>query len=286
MYLKTLRKRRYKINSLLFVPNFLSSFIFSNLGGQVESQASQFGDSVFNNKGGVSGHGQDNLGGQVGGFIEKVQVSEGEGQGDGFIDFEDGVFFLLFRFISLYSDASSTDFTGNGESDGFFGGFNSDCFGNLGHFSADSGEFSSTHSDDGVVVSFGDAELFTVDGQQVEVEFRDLVSLGIFKDKSHGRRIFFGLHGDNIVITSALHDLGEVLDVETQSHVLEGSEAGETVFLEVQSDKGNVGGIHSLDGETSRRDVDVDSADQFLDGFNDLLEDDTLFEFSLEHVLR
>jgi len=122
--LKTLLKRRYKINS---VPtNLLGSFIFSNLGGQVESQASQFGDSVFNNEGGVSGHGEDNLGGQVGGFIEKVQVSEGEGQGDGFIDFEDGVFFLLFGFISLYSDASSTDFAGNGESDGFFGGFDGD----------------------------------------------------------------------------------------------------------------------------------------------------------------
>jgi len=106
----------------------------------------------------------------------------------------------------------------------------------------------------------------------------------VFKDKSHGRRIFFSLHGDNIVITSALHDLGEVLDVETQSHVLKGSEALETVFLEVQGNEGNVGGVHSLDGETSTRDIDVDSADEFLDGFNDLLEDDTLFESSLEHV--
>jgi len=47
----------------------------------------------------------------------------------------------------------------------------------LGHFSADSGEFSSAHGDNGVVVGFGDAELFTVNGQQVEVEFRDLITL-------------------------------------------------------------------------------------------------------------
>lgn len=128
MYLKTLLgKRRYKINSLLFVPNsFLSSFVFSNLGGQVESQASQIRNSVFNNEGSVSGHGQDNLSGQVGGFIEKVQVSEGERQGDGFIDFQDGLVFLLVGFISFYSDASSTDFTADGELDRFFGGFNGD----------------------------------------------------------------------------------------------------------------------------------------------------------------
>ena len=107
-----------------------------------------------------------------------------------------------------------------------------------------------------------------------------------FEDESHGGGVFFGLHGDDIVVTSALHDLGEVLDVETQSHVLEGSEALETVFLEVQGNKGDVGGTHSLDGETSTRDIDVDSADEFLDGFNDLLEDDTLFRSSLEHFFR
>jgi len=156
-------------------------------------------------------------------------------------------------------------------------------FGDLRHFSADSGEFSSTHGDDGVIVSFGDGELFTVDGQQVKVEFRNLITLVAFEDESHGGGVFFGLHGDDIVITSALHDLGEILDVETQGHVLEGSEAGETVFLEVQGNEGDVGGIHSLDGETSTGDIDVDGADQFLDGFDDLFEDDTLFESSLEH---
>lgn len=51
------------------------------------------------------------------------------------------------------------------------------CFGDLGHFSADSGEFGSGHGDDGVVVGFGDGELFRVDGQQVKVEFRNLISL-------------------------------------------------------------------------------------------------------------
>jgi len=63
---------------------------------------------------------------QVGGFIEKVQISEGEGQGDGFIDFKDSLFVLLFGFISLDGDATTTDFTADGELDRFFGGFNGD----------------------------------------------------------------------------------------------------------------------------------------------------------------
>lgn len=189
----------------------LSSFFFSNLRSQIESQASELLHLVFNDQGSISRHGQNNLVRQVGGFIEQVQVSKSEGKWNWLINFQNSGIILLFTLVTLDSDATTTDFSANGESDRFLRGLDSNytiltslnnryyiihyyifiyflytykgiqecigtCFGDLGHFSADSGELSSAHGDNRAVISFWNAELFTVDGQEVQVELRDLIT--------------------------------------------------------------------------------------------------------------
>ena len=109
--------------------------------------------------------------------------------------------------------------------------------------------------------------MVSFDGEEVQVKFRDFVVFyglegkegftAIFEEEGDARGVFFGLEGDDVVVTGALHDLGQVLDVEAEGHVLEASVSLETLFLEVEGNQGNMGGIHSLDGETSAGDLNV-----------------------------
>ena len=105
---------------------YLGCFFVGDLGSKIEFQASEIFYSVFNDQGCIIGHGEDDLVGQVGGFIEQVEVSKGERKTDGLVNFKNSLFFLLFRVVGLDGDATSTDFSTNRELDRFLRGFNID----------------------------------------------------------------------------------------------------------------------------------------------------------------
>ena len=117
---------KWKTTIKQYTLTILSSFFFSNLRSQVEPQASELLHSVFNDQGSISWHGQDNLVRQVRCFIEQVQVSKSEWKGNWLIDFQNSGIILLFTLISLDSDATTTDFSTDGELDRFLGSLNSD----------------------------------------------------------------------------------------------------------------------------------------------------------------
>ena len=97
-------------------------------------------------------------------------------------------------------------------------------------------------------------------------------SLGVLKSQLQRRGVLVSLKHQGVVVASKLQHLGEVGDVNSERLGGIGAEGLKTVGRDVERHQGDVGGVHSLDGETVVGDVDVYVVDEVFDGLHDFLQ--------------
>lgn len=146
-----------------------------------------------------------------------------------------------------------------------------------------SSEVSGRHGDEAASSSISDREVLGVNLDEVDVKFGLSSLSGVLECDRKVLRIFFSLESDGIVVITEFHNLGEVGDVETESHGLVASELLESFHRELEGNEGNMGRVHGLESDTSGSDIDVDVRNEVLDGLNDLLKDNSFSELSDKH---
>jgi hypothetical protein len=216
---------------------------------------------------------QAGVGGEGSGLVKHVQVADGELLVDAFRYFERQVLLFVGAVVVGHLDGAGSSLGLNTELDKLLGGLDGEGLVEGVEFLADLGELAGVDGHDGGVLGVGDGEVLLVEGDEVHGELGDTLGLGVLEDEFQVAWVVLGLEGDGVTGVGELHDLGEGGNAETKDHGSIGTVVLEALRGEVERDQGDVGSIHSLEGQTSCADVNVDFADHILDGLDNFLED-------------
>lgn len=182
-----------------------------------------------------------------GGFVEHVEVAEGELLGDRLSDLESGLLSLLVALVLAELDRTRTDLALDGEHHIVRAGGDLHGLAQREELLADLGVLVGIDGDDGLVLGLGDSEVLAIDGDQVEVELGSPLALGVLEDDLEMGRVLVGGESDSVGVVSELHDLGKVGDGDTEDHVGVSAVVLKALHGEVEGHESDVGAVHSLE---------------------------------------
>jgi len=112
--------------------------------------------------------------------------------------------------------------------------------------------------------------MFRVNVHELEIKLGQSLGIWGFKHEGDGVSVVLTLHGDGIIVRSALEDLGEVLELHTHGDVAVAAIVLKTVRAELEGDEGDMGGIHGLQAKSRAVAIKIGVINEVLDGLNDL----------------
>jgi len=184
------------------------------------------------------------------GLVKHVQVADGELLVHALGYFERQVFLFVGAVVVGHLDGAGAGFGLDAELDKLLGGLDGERLVERVEFFADLGELAGVDGDDGAVLGVGDREVLLVEGDEVHGELGDTLGLGVLEDEFQVAWVVLGLESDRVAGVGKLHDLGEGGNAETKDHGSVGTVVLEALRGEVERDQGDVGSIHSLEGQT------------------------------------
>merc|ERR1740139_798501 len=187
--------------------------------------------------------------------------------------FEGEVLLFVGAVMVGHLDGAGSSFRLDTELNEFLGGLNGQSLVEGVELFADLGELAGVDGHDGGVLGVGDGEVLLVEGDEVHGELGDTLGLGVLEDQLQVAWVILSLKGDRVLRIGQLHDLGQGRNAETKYHGSVSTVVLEALRGEVERDERDVGSVHGLEGQTGCADVNVDFADNILDGFDDFLED-------------
>ncbi|KAI3419455.1 uncharacterized protein J3R85_013140 [Psidium guajava] len=99
---------------------------------------------------------------------------------------------------------------------------------------------------------------------------------GALEHESDGVAAAVGLERDDVVVASTPEHPGRVAEVDARGDVAVAAVVVEALWAEEEGDEGHVAGVHGLEREPGRGAVEVGLVDEFLDRFEDLLQETPL----------
>ena len=144
--------------------------ILLNLGGQVVLDSSKVLNRVFHNDGNLRTHADNDMVGKVGGLGEKVEVSEGKVELDGFFHIDnDMILFVFSRGVGSGQNVSSSHGARDGEANTLLPTADSASITQHLQISDDSFKFLGGHLDGALVRSVWNSELLVINFHQLQV---------------------------------------------------------------------------------------------------------------------
>jgi hypothetical protein len=131
-------------------------------------------------------------------------------------------------------------------------------------------KLSRRHVDSGGVVGVWDSQVFLINVHQFDIVFAQPICLCALEHEVNHIRSIFSLESQDVIVLCSAEDLSQGGEVDTEGKVSITAKGGEAFSLEHHRHEGDVGIVHSLEGDAGVIAVEIAVLHEIFDSIDHL----------------